>query len=79
MSNFLFLTEANAKHATHARAIFTYYIYIQVNVKDTAGRTPLHMAAAYGATPVARLLLEKGADPDVQVPPPNVSKKKCQE
>ena len=46
---------------THARA--------QVNVKDTAGRTPLHMAAAYGATPVARLLLEKGADPDVQVRP----------
>jgi len=38
----------------------------EVNVKDTAGRTPLHMAAAYGATPVARLLLDKGADPDVQ-------------
>jgi len=38
----------------------------QVNTKDTAGRTPLHMAAAYGATPVARVLLDKGADPDVQ-------------
>lgn len=38
----------------------------EVNIKDTAGRTPLHMAAAYGATPVARLLLDKGADPDVQ-------------
>jgi len=38
----------------------------EVNIKDTAGRTPLHMAAAYGATPVARLLLEKGADPDEQ-------------
>lgn len=37
-----------------------------VDIKDTAGRTPLHMAAAYGATPVARLLLDKGADPDVQ-------------
>jgi hypothetical protein len=59
---------------TYTHTIFTYYTYIQVNVKDTAGRTPLHMAAAYGATPVARLLLEKGADPDVQVRPPNISK-----
>ena len=25
-----------------------------------------HMASAYGATPIASLLLEKGADPDVQ-------------
>jgi len=24
---------------------------VQVNTRDTAGRTPLHMAAAYGATP----------------------------
>lgn len=38
-----------------------------VNVKDAAGRSPLHMACAYGATPIADLLLEKGADPDVQV------------
>lgn len=38
----------------------------EVNVKDSAGRSPLHMAAAYGATPVARLLLDKGADPDIQ-------------
>ena len=38
----------------------------QCDVKDVVGRTPLHMAAAYGATPVAKLLVEKGADPDVQ-------------
>lgn len=37
-----------------------------VNVRDAAGRTPLHMASAYGATPIAELLLSKGADPDVQ-------------
>jgi len=37
-----------------------------VNIRDAAGRSPLHMACAYGATPIAELLLEKGADPDVQ-------------
>lgn len=39
----------------------------EVNIKDIAGRSPLHMAAAYGATPVARQLIDKGADPDLQV------------
>jgi hypothetical protein len=43
-----------------------------VNVQDTAGRTPLHMASAYGASPIATLLLEKGADPDLQVSQPSL-------
>mmetsp|Transcript_36493 Transcript_36493/g.86419 ORF Transcript_36493/g.86419 Transcript_36493/m.86419 type:complete len:410 (+) Transcript_36493:74-1303(+) len=37
-----------------------------LNIQDTAGRTPLHMASAYGASPIATLLLQKGADPDIQ-------------
>lgn len=41
--------------------------------QDAAGRTALHMAAAYGVGPIASLLIDKGADPDVQVtsPPPS--------
>ena len=30
------------------------------------GFTPLHIAAKYGKIKVARLLLQKGADPDIQ-------------
>ena len=35
------------------------------NTQDNAGWTPLHEAAQKGFTDVARLLLEKGANPNV--------------
>lgn len=36
---------------------------MQINMADTAGQTPLHIAARYGSAQVAQLLLERGADP----------------
>ena len=34
-----------------------------INVRDDAGKTPLHTAAEFGNSPAAEVLLEEGADP----------------
>lgn len=39
---------------------------VTVNVINKEGRTPLHYAAAYGHAVVAGLLLDAGADPDIE-------------
>ena len=39
---------------------------VTVNVVNKEGRTPLHYAAAYGHAVVAGLLLDAGADPDIE-------------
>ncbi len=43
------------------------HTHTHTRTQDAAGRSALHMASAFGVTPIANLLLEKGADPDVQV------------
>ena len=34
-----------------------------INVRDDAGKTPLHLAAEFGNSPAAEVLLKEGADP----------------
>ena len=37
-----------------------------VNLRDSAGFTPLHLAVGYSHTPLVSLLLDAGADPEVR-------------
>ena len=39
-----------------------------INVRDRAGNTPLHLAAQVGDMQLVRALLAKGADPNVRTP-----------
>jgi CubicO group peptidase (beta-lactamase class C family) len=42
---------------------------VDVNAKDKTGLTALHAARIFGRTDVINFLLEKGADPNIEMPP----------
>ncbi len=43
-------------------AVNEFLSYVEVDIKDNMGQTPLHDAAAYGQFEVAKLLIDKGAN-----------------
>lgn len=49
-----------------ARELLSAGSPLAVNARNSKGLTPLHIAASYGNTRIARLLLEKGADVNAQ-------------
>ena len=57
---------ALAHHALAARRRLTVFARSRQNLADDSGHTPLHLAAAAGATPVVRLLLDANAPAGVR-------------
>jgi len=62
------LIESIIKGYTNLIKLLIKSDYVNVNIKDTliCGDTPLHFAALYGRPKIIKLLLENGADPNIE-------------